>query len=64
VPENPELVVDTVNETPEESLQNVLTALAKLGYIETDEVMVQGDRMHSGLTDLRVHDSGHVVKES
>jgi hypothetical protein len=53
-----------VNETPEESLQNVLTALAKLGYIETDEVMVQGDRMHSGLTDLRVHDSGHVVKES
>ena len=64
VPENPELVVDTVNETPEESLQNVLTALAKLGYIETDEVLVQGDRMHSGLTDLRVHDSGHVVKES
>jgi len=26
--------------------------------------MVQGDRVHSGLTDLRVADSGHVVKES
>jgi adenylylsulfate kinase len=54
VPENPELVVDTMTETPEESLQNVLTALVKLGYLDSDEVMVQGDRMHSGLTDLRV----------
>jgi len=26
--------------------------------------MVEGDRLHSGLTDLRVHDSGHVVKEN
>jgi adenylylsulfate kinase len=64
VPENPELVVDTMTETPEESLQNVLRTLVKLGYIDTDEVMIQGDRMHSGLTDLRVADTGHVVKES
>jgi len=64
VPENPELVVDTMTETPEESLQNVLRALVKLGYLGSDEVMVQGDRMHSGLTDLRVADTGHVVKES
>ena len=64
VPENPELVVDTMTETPEESLQNVLTALVKLGYLDSDEVKVQGDRMHSGLTDLRVADTGHVVKES
>jgi len=64
VPENPELVVDTMTESPEESLQNVLSALVKLGYLDSDEVMVQGDRMHSGLTDLRVADSGHVVKES
>jgi adenylylsulfate kinase len=64
VPENPELVVDTMSETPEESLQNVLRTLVKLGYLDSDEVMVQGDRMHSGLTDLRVADSGHVVKES
>ena len=64
VPENPELVVDTMTETPEESLQNVLRTLVKLGYLDSDEVMVEGDRMHSGLTDLRVADSGHVVKES
>ena len=64
VPENPELVVDTMTETPEESLQNVLRTLVKLGYLESDDVMVQGDRMHSGFTDLRVADSGHVVKES
>jgi hypothetical protein len=25
--------------------------------------MVEGDQVHSGLTDLRVHDTGHVVKE-
>ena len=53
-----------MTETPEESLQNVLRTLVKLGYLESDEVMVQGDRMHSGLTDLRVARSGHVVKES
>ncbi|HJX07211.1 MAG TPA: adenylyl-sulfate kinase [Actinomycetota bacterium] len=64
VPENPELTVDTMTETPEESLQNVLRTLVKLGYLDSDEVMVQGDRMHSGLTDLRVADSGRVVKES
>jgi adenylylsulfate kinase len=64
VPENPELVVDTMTETPEGSLQHVLTTLMKLGYLDSDEAMVQGDRMHSGLTDLRAHDSGHVVKES
>jgi adenylylsulfate kinase len=64
VPENPELTVDTMSESPEESLQNVLRTLVKLGYIDSDEVMVQGDRMHSGLTDLRVAETGHVVKES
>jgi adenylylsulfate kinase len=63
-PESPELVVDTMNETPEESLQKVLTTLVKLGYLESDEVMVEGDRVHSGQTDLRVADSGHVVKEN
>ena len=64
VPENPELVVDTMTESPEESLANVLTKLKELGWIESDEVMIEGDRVHSGLTDLRVAESGHVVKES
>ena len=63
VPEHPELVVDTESQTPEESLQTVLTRLQELGRIEDDTVLVTGDRLHSGLTDLRVADSGHVVKE-
>jgi len=64
VPEHPELVVDTMVQTPRESLQAVLTELVELGYLETDEVMVEGGRLHSGLTDLRVHESGNVVDES
>jgi adenylylsulfate kinase len=64
VPENPELVCDTMVESPEESLQNVLTKLTALGYIDSDEVLIEGDRVHSGMTDLRVHETGHVVKES
>ncbi len=63
-PEDPELMVDTMVETPEESLQNVLSKLKELGYLDDDTVMVEGDRLHSGMTDLRVHDTGHVVKEN
>jgi adenylylsulfate kinase len=63
VPEHPELVVDTESQTPEESLGHVLRRLAELGYLTDATPMVEGDRMHSGLTDLRVHDTGHVVKE-
>ncbi len=64
IPENPELVLDTMTESPEESLQNVLTTLKELGRIQDDAVMAEADRLHSGLTDLRIADSGHVVKES
>jgi len=62
-PESPELVVDTMVETPEESLQHVLTVLTTLGYLDSDQPMIEGDRVHSGMTDLRVHETGHVVKE-
>jgi adenylylsulfate kinase len=62
-PEHAELVLNTLEESPEESLRNVLTTLMKLGYLETDEPLVLGDRLHSGMTDLRVHDTGHVVNE-
>ena len=62
-PEHAELVVDTMVETPEESLQRVLTTLRTLGYLESDQTMIEGDRVHSGMTDLRVHETGHVVKE-
>ena len=50
VPEDPELVVDTESQTPEESLQTVLTRLKELGRIEDDTV--HGDR---GPAPLRAH---------
>ncbi len=62
-PESPEIYVDTLSQTPEESLQHVLTRLKELGRIESDEVTVTGERVHSGLTDLRVTEAGTVVKE-
>ena len=64
VPEHPELVLDTMVESPQESLQRTLTRLQELGYLEDDSVLVEGDRLHSGLTDLRVHETGHVVREN
>jgi adenylylsulfate kinase len=63
-PEHPELVLNTLEETPVESLQHVLATLVKLGYLDSAEQLVEGDRLHSGMTDLRVHDTGHVVNES
>jgi adenylyl-sulfate kinase len=62
-PDDPELVVDTMVETPEESLRRVMDTLQALGYLEDPTLLVEGDRVHSGLTDLRVTESGHVAKE-
>jgi adenylyl-sulfate kinase len=62
-PETPELMVDTLVETPEQSLQKVMDTLQTLGHIEDATLHVEGDRVHSGLTDLRVTDAGHVAKE-
>ncbi len=64
VPDNPELVLDTMVELPEQSLAKVLAKLKELGYIDSDQVMVAGERLHSGMTDLRVAGSGHVIEES
>ena len=63
VPESPEIRVDTLSQSPEESLQYVLTQLRELGRIDDDAVLVTGDRVHSGLTDLRVSEAGTFVKE-
>ena len=63
-PEHPELVLDTMVETPEESLGKALTTLAELGYIEDASPLVVGDRVHSGFTDLRVTETGHVADEA
>lgn len=62
VPVDPELVLDTMVEEPVESLRNVLTKLRERGYVDDDTVMVEGDRAHSGMTDLRVTRSGHVAE--
>jgi adenylyl-sulfate kinase len=62
-PEHPELVVDTLRESPEESLENVMATLQRLGYLEDATRLVEGDRVHSGFTDLRITESGHVAKE-
>ena len=61
-PESPELVLDTMVEEPEESLLHVLERLRDLGYISDATMMVEGDRLHSGLTDLRTTDAGHVAE--
>ena len=62
-PENPELVVDTMVEEPQASLGHVLDKLVELAYIDDATPMIQGDRVHSGLTDLRLTDTGHVARE-
>jgi adenylyl-sulfate kinase len=61
-PESPELVLDTMVETPEESLQKVLDKLAEIGHIRDPAPLVEGPKVHSGLTDLRVTDAGHVAE--
>ena len=61
-PENPELTVDTLSETPDESLQLVLDKLKELGYIEHATRMVEGPKQHSGLTDLRTTTAGTVAE--
>jgi len=51
-PENPELTLDTMVETPADSLGRVLERLAELGYVEDASVLVTEAQAHSGLTDL------------
>jgi adenylyl-sulfate kinase len=63
-PENPELVIDTMIEDPEASLQHVLDGLRDRGYIDDSTMLVEGARVHSGLTDLRLTDTGHVAREA
>jgi len=52
-PEDPELMLDTMVESPEESLQRVLDTLNELKLIGDATVMVEGPQEHSGFTDLR-----------
>jgi adenylylsulfate kinase len=58
-----ELVLHTLEESPEQSLQIVLDTLAALGRIEDAARRVQDGQLHSGMTDLRIADDGTVTKE-
>ena len=62
-PVDPELVLDTMVETPEESLQRALTRLKELGYLSDDRILVEGARKHSGMTDLRLTETGDVAND-
>jgi adenylylsulfate kinase len=61
-PEDPELVLDTMVEAPEESLRRTLSRLKELGYLEDDALLVEGERKHSGMTDLRLTETGDVAR--
>ena len=63
IPEDPEIRVDTETQSPEESLVFVLGRLKELGRIDDPTVLVTGDRLHSGMTDLRIDDTGTVKRE-
>ena len=54
--------MDTIAQIPEESLQSVLDTLANLGFIEDSTMLAEGPKEHSGLTDLRVPETGHVAE--
>jgi len=51
-PSSPEIFVDTMNESPAESLQKILDKLGAMGYIEETRRLSGDSKAHSGLTDL------------
>ena len=55
-----ELVLHTLEESPEQSLQLVLDTLVALGRIDDATPRAQNGQQHSGMTDLRIADDGTV----
>jgi len=55
-----ELVLHTLEESPEQSLQIVLDTLVALGRIDDAARRAQDGVQHSGMTDLRIADDGTV----
>jgi adenylylsulfate kinase len=51
-PQSPEIYIDTMNQNPGESLEQILAKLSDIGFIEDAARMVQQPQEHSGLTDL------------
>jgi adenylylsulfate kinase len=51
-PQSPEVYIDTMTQSPDESLQRILDSLEDMGYIEHAERLTHGHHDHSGMTDL------------
>jgi adenylylsulfate kinase len=52
-PQSPEIYIDTMTQSPDESLQLVLNELADMGYIGDNTRLVHQTEARSGYTDLR-----------
>jgi adenylylsulfate kinase len=61
-PEHAEVTVNTLEQNPIESLQQILDQLHDLGRIDDSTILVEGDRVHSGMTDLRLTETGTVAE--
>jgi adenylylsulfate kinase len=51
-PQSPEIYLETMTQSPDESLQQVLDTLSEMGYIEDSARLTSHPEAHSGLTDL------------
>jgi adenylylsulfate kinase len=51
-PQSPEIYIDTMNQSPDESLDQILNTLSEIGYIQDSSRLVHQPQAHSGLTDL------------
>jgi adenylyl-sulfate kinase len=61
-PEHAEITVNTLQQEPVESLQQILDQLRDMGHVDDSTIMHVGDRQHSGMTDLRLTDEGNVAE--
>jgi adenylylsulfate kinase len=62
-PQSPEIYVDTMTQSPNDSLKLILETLEEMGYIDNSEPLVHSPQAHSGMTDLRLEADGKVVRE-
>jgi adenylylsulfate kinase len=63
-PQSPEIFVDTMTQSPDESLQLILDRLGEMGFIEETARLVHLPQAHSGMTDLRIDRTGAPIRET
>jgi adenylylsulfate kinase len=54
-PQSPEIYVDTMTQSPDESMGLILSQLVEMGFIANGQRLVQAPQAHSGYTDLAHH---------